>query len=226
MQNMKKAGIILILSLTIGFVKGQSDNLGLKEKLISSSELNDWTVLGKGKVEISGTRITMQESDDSKGIMMVSPGVYSSDVILRYKTLALTSATVLTAFLSVSDVGESENLTIPDDYDGSLGLWTKEKENYFFAFKTAPHNNTPFVRKSPMAAALGSASENKMIAGVYYDIEVGKYQGKLWLSINGEKVFEVEDKDPLGRGHVSLRIRGTAGFRAGCLIKDLVILSN
>ena len=132
MQNMKKAGIILILSLTIGFVKGQSDNLGLKEKLISSSEHNDWTVLGKGKVEISGTRITMQESDDSKGIMMVSPGVYSSDVILRYKTLALTSATVLTAFLSVSDVGESENLTIPDDYDGSLGLWTKEKENYFF----------------------------------------------------------------------------------------------
>lgn len=130
--------------------------------------------------------------------------------------------------VSISDLGESENLTIPDDYDGGMGLFASEKENYFFAFKNAPHsNNTPFVRKFPNASGnLGSADESNMIAGIYYDIEIGKYQGKLWLAVNGEKLFEVEDENPLQGGHVALRIRGTAGFKAGCLIKDLEILSD
>ena len=83
------------------------------------------------------------------------------------------------------------------------------------------------MRKSPYKGeSLGSAKENLMIAGVYYDVEVGKYQGKLWLAIDGKKVFETEDKEPLKGGHLALRIRGTAGFKAGCLIKDLEVLSN
>ncbi len=118
------------------------------------------------------------------------------------------------------------NLSIPEGFDGSLGLFTGERENYFFAFKNAPHNVTPFVRKSPAGKKLGSANKNTMIAGVYYRIEIGKYQEKLWLSVDGEKVFEAEDNNPLKGGHLSLRIRGTAGFKAGCLIKDLEILSN
>jgi hypothetical protein len=227
MKKIKLAGLIIILSLAVGFARGQSNDCGLMKTTVSSNELSNWIVLGKGKVEKSGSQIAMQESDDSKGIMLLSPDVYDNDVIVRFKAMALTPATVFVAVLAASDEGESEDLTIPDDYDGNFNFWTKERENYVFAFKNGPHNVTPFVKRSPNAkTALGSASENKMIAGVYYDIEVGKYQEKLWLAIDGEKVFEVEDKKPLERGHVALRIRGTAGFRAGCLIKDLVILSN
>lgn len=120
--------------------------------------------MGKGKVEKSGSQVAMQESDDSKGIMLVSPNVYDNDVVVRYKVMALTPATVLVALLSVSDLGESEQLTVPANYDGSLRLFTAEKENYFFAFKNGPHNVTPFVRKSPERKTLGSASENTMIA--------------------------------------------------------------
>jgi len=68
------------------------------------------------------------------------------------------------ALLSVSDVGDSDKLTVPEDFDGSLGLFTKENEDYFFAFKNGPHNVTPFVRKSPERKTPGSASENTMIA--------------------------------------------------------------
>jgi len=225
-KSISKAARILVMALLSGSAHGQATDPGLTKNAIGPDELLNWTLVGKGKVEKSGAQIAMQESDDSKGIMLVSQKAYGSDIIVRYKVLALTPATVLVVLLSTSDVGASDNLTIPEDFDGSLGLFTNEKENYFFAFKNAPHNVTPFVRKSPYAGqTLGSASENSMIAGVYYAIEIGKTGEKLWLSVDGKKVVEAEDKEPLQGGHLALRIRGTAGFKAGCLIKDLEVLS-
>ena len=191
---------------------------------VSQDELLTWTRLGIGSVSKSGPSVALQESEDSKGIMLVSPDTYGPDVIIRYKVLALTPATVLVAFLSLSDKGESNELTIPEGYDGSLGLLTKESENYFFAFKNAPHNTTPFVKKSPdVPEGLIRATENSMIAGVFYDVELGSSDGNLWLTVDGEKIFETTDPEPLTGGHIALRIRGTTGFEAGCLIRDLEI---
>ena len=227
MKKIRSNVLVLVILFLAGSVFGQINDAGLKKNIISPDELIGWTLVGKGHAEKYGAQIAMQESDDSKGIMLVSPDAYSGDIIVRYKVMALTPATVLVALVSLSDVGESLNLTIPEDFDGSLGLFTGEKENYFFAFKNAPHNVTPFIRKSPdVNNTLGSASENKMIAGIYYDIEIGKYGEKLWLSVDGEKIIEAEDSESLKGGHLALRIRGTAGFKAGCLIKDLEILRN
>lgn len=227
MNQLKNNVLILVIFFLAGTAFGQVNDAGLKKSAVSANELMNWTLVGKGEVAKHGTQISLQESDDSKGIMLVSPEAYSNDIIVRYKVMALTPATVLVALLSASDVGPSVKLTIPEDFDGSLGLFTGEKENYFFAFKNAPHNVTPFVRKSPASGkTLGSASENSMIAGVYYAIEIGKYGEKLWLSVDGKKIFEVEDEEPLTGGHLALRIRGTAGFKAGCLIKGLEVWSR
>ncbi|HKK61086.1 MAG TPA: hypothetical protein VJ951_00920 [Bacteroidales bacterium] len=227
MKKFRSTVLILALTIFAGSAYGQANDYGLKAKKVSPDELMNWTLLGDGTAQKGGPRVAFQESDDSKGIMFVSPEAYSSDVIVRYKVMALTPATVLVALLSVSDLGETEDLTVPSYFDGSLGLFLQEKENYFFAFKNGPHNLTPFVRKSPYKGeSLGSAKENLMIAGVYYDVEVGNYQGKLWLTVDGEKLFEVEDDAPLGGGHIALRIRGTAGLKAACMIKDLEILSE
>jgi hypothetical protein len=227
MKRIRSELLALVILLLAGSVYGQTNDHGLTKKSVSPDELIHWTRVGKGKVEKSGAQIAMQESEDSKGIMLVSPDAYGSDIIVRYKVMALTPATVLVALVSASDAGASDHLTIPEDFDGSLGLFTSEKENYFFAFKNAPHNVTPFVRKSPATGeTLGSASDNTMIAGVYYDVEIGKSGEKLWLSVDGKKLFEAEDKKPLGGGHLALRIRGTAGFIAGCLIKDLEVFSR
>ena len=229
MKKIKKVrgiSFAFFISFLAAVAYGQSGDFDLRKNTVNPDELQNWKVLGKGKVEKLGSQVAMQESDDSKGIILVSPDVYNNDVVIRYKVMALTPATVLVVLLSVSDLDESLQLTVPENYDGSLGLFTQEKENYFFAFKNGPHNVTPFVRKSPEGKTLGSASKNTMIAGVYYDIEVGKNQGKLWLKVDGEKLFQAEDKEPLKGGHIALRIRGTAGFKAGCLIKDLEIWSN
>ena len=192
---------------------------------ITTAELSQWTLLGQGEVGTWGDQVFIKEAEESKGIMLVSPHTFTPDIIVRYKVLALTPATVIVTMLSMSDKGDTDKLTIPENYDGSIGIWSAEKENYFFAFKNAPHNVTPFVRKNPdPGITLASARENLMTAGIYYAIEVGKQQGKLWLSIDGKRAFEVKDPDPLSGGHLAIRLRGTAGFQAGCLIKEMEIL--
>ena len=214
----------------IGLTNGQSavDGWeGFQEGNVSSTELEDWKIYGQGKAFAIGDQFCLKEDDETKGAMLISPKAYKKDVVLKFKVLALTASSVVAVVLSGSDPGKSDSLTIPSDYDGSFNLWYEEKDNYFFAFKNAPHGFTPFVRKnSAPGIILASAPENKMVAGVYYDVEVGRKDNKLWLSINDEEVFMVEDEDPLSGGHVALRIRGTAGFTGGCLVKDLIIYSN
>lgn len=211
---------VLAVLLVLSFGKGHSQK-------ITTSELSQWTLLGQGEVGTWGDQVSLQEAEETKGVMLVSPRTYGENVIVRYSVLALTPATVIVTMLSVSDVGDSRELTIPEGYDGNLGFWSNDRENYFFAFKNAPHNVTPFVRKNPdPGTALVSAAENLMIAGVYYDIEVGRKQGLLWLSVDGNKVFEVEDPEPFSGGHIAIRLRGTAGFKAGCLIRNMEVVAD
>jgi len=55
---------------------------------------------------------------------------------------------------------------------------------------------------------------------------VGREKDHIWLAIDGEKVIEAIDPDPLGEGHFSFRIRGTAGETASCLIKNVKIYTR
>ena len=199
----------------------------LKSRQVSVEDLLQWDMYGEGDVSRFRTQVALQEADGSKGVMLISPGQYSSNVVIRYKAFALTPATVIVTMLSISDEGTSPELTLTQDYDGSITPWLKEKESYFFAFKNASHDRQPLLRKNPGASgAMAEAKENVMIAGKYYEVEVGKLNSKLWLSVDGEKLFEVKDDQPHGEGKVALRIRGTAGFKAGCLFKELEILSE
>jgi hypothetical protein len=219
--------LLVFISISVSYSYGQIKHNGFKSDAIATAELKEWHLHGVGEVSTWGGQVSLKETDKSKGVMLISPESFKDDVILNFNVLALTPATVIVAMLSVSDKGISDELTIPENYNGSIGLWMKEKESYFMAFKNASHNKTPFLRKNPDATKpLVAAKENYMVAGVYYNIEVGKKQGKLWLSIDGKKVFETHDAAPLKGGHVALRLRGTAGFPAGCLIKDLVIASK
>ena len=182
-----------------------------------------------GKAFKSGSaQFCITENDSTLGAMIVSPESYNGDVIVRYQVLSLTSSTVLVALLSASDKGSSGVLTIPETYLGKMSFWTKEKENYFFAFRTAPHNSPPFLRKYSTQGRedLAIASENFMLPGIHYEVELGRIGNKLWLSVNGEKIFEGVDGDMLVAGHIAFRVRGTANFKAACLIKDLEIYSN
>ena len=199
-----------------------------QKEVISAQDLGSWDFRGMGKAfESGGGSFCLTENDSTLGAVLISPASYTGDVIVRYKTLALTSATVLVFMHSASDVG-SEKLTIPVEYNGNMGLWVNEKDNYIYAFFNAPHNFPPFLRKYPVPGedALVMASENFMLPGVYYAIEIGRIGNRLWLSVDGKKIIETEDESILSGGHLAFRIRGTAGFIAACLIKGVEIYSE
>jgi hypothetical protein len=199
-----------------------------KKEVVTDQDLAIWDFRGMGKAFASGGgAFCMTENDSTVGAVLISPASYTGDVIVRYKTLALTSATVLVFMHSATDVG-SDKLTIPVDHNGNMGMWIKNKDNYFYAFRNAPHNSPPFLRKYPVPGgdALAMANDNFMLPGVYYAIEIGRVGNSLWLSVDGQKVIETQDESILSGGHLAFRIRGTAGFKAACLIKDVEIYTK
>lgn len=200
---------------------------GWKEEPVRPDELATWQLLGEGKVaNAMGEQVSLEEADQSKGVMLLSPRYYEGDIVVRYKALALSPATVFVTVLSAKDQS-GDQLTIPGSYDGTMGFWTSETSNYFFAFKNAPHGGTPFITKNPAAEKqVNAPGQDGMIAGVYYDIEVGREGTKLWLSIDGKEVVSMVDESPITSGHVAFRLRGTAGLRAIGLIKDLSIYTK
>lgn len=200
-----------------------------QKEVITSADLEGWDFWGIGKAFSSGGgQFCLTENDSTLGVVLISPDSYVGDVIIRYKTFALTSATVLVVMHSASDLDSDVSLSIPADYNGAMSLWVNEKDNYFYAFKNASHAYPPFIRKYPVPGgdALVIANENLMLPGKYYSIELGRIANKLWLNIDGKKILETVDESMLPGGHIAFRVRGTAGFKAACLIKDLEIYSE
>ncbi len=58
--------------------------------------------------------------------------------------MPMNPASVCVAILYASDMGDAESLTMPTGYDGSMGHWINEIDNYFFAFHNQAHYRKPF----------------------------------------------------------------------------------
>jgi len=219
-------GLIFLAACNTGSLS-LADLEGWNEEKISAEELADWRLLGNGRVGLwMNQQVAIEEADDSQGVMLLSPTYYTGDVVVRYQALALTAASVFVTMLAAGD-SASHQLTIPGGYDGGMSLWTNAATNYFFAFKNAPHGATPFIARNPGFSVLGSAKkQDGMGAGIYYDIEVGNEKGRLWLSVDGRRLVDVEDTNPLAGGHLALRLRGSAGIKASGLIRNLTIYSK
>ncbi|WP_372772947.1 hypothetical protein [Mangrovibacterium sp.] len=207
-----------------------STALHAQTEKLSPEDLNSWSFFGQGSKMVESHNMFFMKEDPaySDGVMIVSPESYGEEVVVRYEVMTLTPATVLVAILSASNPGEDANLTIPADYDGSMKLWIDDVESYFYAFRNAPHNFTPFIRKYPVPKgqdpALVSADQNIMYPGVFYSIELGRNKASLWLKIDGEKILETSDGNAWSGGHIAFRIRGTAGEYAACLIRNMEII--
>jgi len=213
--------IFLALSLLLGLTP-----LLNAQNRESVKQLDEWTFYGNGTklLEGHGQYLLKENPEESKGIGLISPKSYTTNVVMRYKAMALTPATVLVAILSASDQGESTNLTLPDNYDGNIKFWSGGCDNYFFAFHNAAHNYPPFVRRfDKERVMLDIAKKNVMHVDKYYAIEVGRKGDTIWLKIDGKTVLKYKDPKPYSGGHLGLRIRGTGGEYAACLIKDFEV---
>jgi hypothetical protein len=185
-----------------------------------------WSFHGQGVRRMQNRMLYMAEAKESQGVMLISPESFAGDLVLRYEIMPLNPGTVAVALLSASDGGKGEALTLPPDYDGGMGVWTRDIHNYFFAFHNATHDRTPFGVRFPSGLALGEHPVNVMRSGEFSVIEVGRREGLLWLAINGVRLFEGRDDDPLPGGHIALRLRGIQGMPAAALIRNLTLERN
>ena len=111
----------------------------------SAKQLNDWDFYGVGKkgVDSHGIFLMKETPNSSKGVMVVSPKSYGTDVVLKYDVMALTAPTVCVVILSASDKGKTDTVTIPQKYDGDVRPWINKYDNYFFSFRNEAHNHHP-----------------------------------------------------------------------------------
>lgn len=206
------------------FLFGSALALPAAAEQVPVEDLNStWSFYGIGSRMLQGRLFYMREDSDSKGVMIVSPVTFDRDVTVRYEIMPMSAASVCVAILSASDAGDGAALTLPADYDGAMGHWIQNVKNYFFAFHNAAHDRTPFAVRFPEKTDIGQYGENVMRSGEFYTIEAGRCEGRLWLKINDELLFEGQDENPLGGGYVAFRLRGISGEPASCLIRNLTI---
>ena len=216
---MKKTSITIILAsllATSGFAAA-----------VSPEELaNQWTFHGEGSSAAQNRMFYMEETIGSKGVMIVSPKTYEGDVTIRYELMPMNPASVCVAILYASDMGDAESLTMPAGYDGSMGHWINEIDNYFFAFHNQAHDRKPFGIRFATGNQLGEGEANVMRSGEFHTIEIRRRGEMFSLFVNDERLFEGRDPDPLDSGHIAFRLRGISQHAASCLIRNLTILQH
>lgn len=194
----------------------------------SPNDLGNWQQLGEGKGIVTHGQFMMEEVEESKGFLILSPEKYE-DVVIRYEVMTLNPATVLVAIVNASDPGESDKLTLKENSD-SFGFWTREAENYMFGFRVMAHNSTPFIRKHPAPqgsnGVIGLAEKDVMHSGWRHLVECGKKSNRIWLKIDGVTIIDVTDGQPNGAGKIAIRVRGTASELGKCLIRNLEIIGE
>lgn len=220
--------LAMVLAGFVGFcgaVSGQTPEQW-EESEIAVEELLSWERRGDGYFgNFRDTALQIIQSEQSDGVMVVSPDSYGEQVSVSYDIMTLRPATVAVIMLSASQEG-SDNLQLPPEFNGDLADWPPNTSDYFFAFHNSPHFLNPFVKKSTPEArfqTLKQAEKSFMQPGKWHRVEAGRDGDRLWLEIDGELAFEVTDEEPLGPGHLAFRIVGVGPERGSCLIKNVSI---
>ena len=228
----------ILLFLALGFIASTNafaqkadkqpayiaDNYTVQE--ISADELMNWDMMGNGHLSAVNRQVYLAEDEGSAGVLLTSPTKYGKELVVSYDVMALRPGTVLVALMSLSNTGDG-GLAFDEGYDANLRYIANSTNAYMIAFLNAPHNRYPFINRFPAKNnPLVEDDRSHMQPGVYYHIDVGREKDRIWLAIDGEKIIEAVDPDPLGEGHFSFRIRGTANETASCLIRNVKIYSR
>lgn len=195
---------------------------------ISAQKLDEeWNAYGMGLKKVERGMFYMRESPGSQGFMIVSPEAYGKDVTVTYEIMPMTAASVCVVILSASDSdGTGTDVTLPENYDGSMGHWIQKIDNLFFAFHNPAHNRFPFAIRFPEGRLLAEYSDNVMMTGKFHRVEASIQGGNVKLIVDGETLVEARDSNPPGPGHVAFRIRGLSEEPAACLIRNVSIDSR
>lgn len=193
------------------------------QRAITAQELADWTPLGSGSHTVFQDGLLVKEAADSKGFMLLSKERFSKDFILRFSMVPLTSSAVLVLVVHAADTASGELLSVPPNYDGSMGIWTTEKQSYFVAFRNAPHASVPYIQKQPGKQVVKAQQPDDLLPGKKYKIELGSKSGLIWLKVDGKLVVQMKDAHPLPAAQFAFRVRGLPGLPAAFLLHEISV---
>ncbi len=215
MKQNSKTGFLLLLLL-----QGLLPALWAQQD-IPARDLVQWNKWGEGTCIELQDGVLMQEGETSKGLMLVSPANFPDAFVLRFSMVALTSSTVMVTVLQAADTGNAHTLTIPGNYDGSMGIWNTEKRSYFVAFRNAPHGATPYIGKQPGLGMVKAPVPDDLLPGKKMMVEVGVQSNRVWLKVDGKVLVDSPEKKTYPGGRFAFRIRGLPGLPAACLLREL-----
>ncbi len=188
---------------------------------IAARALLEWEKWGGGTCIAFQDGVLMHESDNSKGLMLVSPHNFANAFVLRFSMVALTASTVMITVLQAADTALAGTLTIPSTYDGSMDIWNTGKASYFVVFRNAPHGSLPYINKQPSKMLVTAQVEDNMLPGKRYLVEVGVNHEHTWLNVDGQLLVQSRDTTPYPGGRFAFRIRGLPGLPAACLLREI-----
>lgn len=194
---------------------------------VTLAELAQWQLLGNGSVVLdeSEQALRMTETEGSKGITLLSPVSYGPDVIVKFSVKPATYESVNVVIIAASDSATGGDFTVPADHDGGFGFWTEGTvQDYVVAFHNGAHNRHPFITRNPGANLLVEA-DKEAVTENWHAVEIGRKEGRIWLSIDGAVVIETTDtaSKPLPGGRVAFRLRGTPDKTASAWFRDVVV---
>ena len=210
---------------------------GEYEDYLDPKDVADWKLLGKGSVKIVDEgMLKLSEGSDSKGVVLLSPQKYPANTMLSFSFKPLQHKGIGVVLHSVSDINGQE-VNVPENYDGNLNFWRSKNtsvQNYIFTFHTAFHQqrqqHAPYpvalLRRNPGFIELGKGKDTVIDEG-WHRIEIGRQETTLWLSVDGNLVFKINDpRQALPGGHIGLRLRGPGDGSFSSLYKDFAIKSS
>ncbi len=182
-----------------------------------------WDFYGSGVKRVEHGMLYIKEGASSNGVVLVSPEAYDEKVVLRFEVMPLSAACVLEVVMSAGDIGEEGKLRVPYKYGGGIKYWKNKVECYVFEFNNLVFNDVPNLMKYPNKEKLGKAEGKAIEMGKFNLVEVGRHRDNFWLTVNGVRLFKIDDDHEFDNGHIALRIRGLIDERASCLIKNVSI---
>ncbi|MEO0550808.1 MAG: hypothetical protein AAFZ91_12890 [Pseudomonadota bacterium] len=200
----------------------QAESHACEPELLSAEALMQWPAWGVGQRMLLPDQVLVEESEQSKGYMMVSPTSIADHFTLSFETLILSPATVLVVGL----IGSSATgaALFADDYDANLPELTRGRPFMMIPFHNAAHNRPgAFIATfdDGQRRILDQAYDFVTRVDTVHQIEFGKDETQVWLDIDGERLVSAPVEEVPQNTHLMLRLRGTGFREAAALFRNV-----
>lgn len=211
------AAVLLIAALAAGYYFISAlDVSGMEKDEISARELGFWKVYGAADVQVKSNGLfQIDEKKAGEGVIIESLNDFDGDWVLSFESMLLSPSASLSAKFYDGDEDYTFNI-----HTEALNLARGIFRNGEDLSQSEDMSLPEAVKRLDFMASM---LRNKMVLNKFYKTDIAKRGNKLSIFIDGCRIATIEDKQPLDRGKLSLKIIGLKNHAAGILIRNAAI---